>query len=285
MSCLHRARHRVDAQHAIRQWQGYLGESAEEVVVTSSTSTRFTLIFGVLIVAHAPIASAQAPAPPPEPPPRVEASAQFAFLDTRGNASTQSLGAGGEAIWRPAPWTYAAKAVFAQLESEDELSARSFAALFRASRALNARLSIYGQYDFLRDVFAGVEQRHITEAGVSYLVLETARHRLRADAGLGYLYERGPDEHFDSITLSPAAAYRFAISETSEFTYTPRFLLTLADGEAWKFGQEAALAVAINTFLSLKLAHTVRYSNAPPLGFDTTDTIMAISLVAKMKRS
>jgi hypothetical protein len=33
---------------------------------------------------------APAPAPAPEPPPRLEASAQFAFLNTRGNADTQS---------------------------------------------------------------------------------------------------------------------------------------------------------------------------------------------------
>jgi hypothetical protein len=59
-----------------------------------------------------------APAPPSEPPPRLEASAQFTFLDTRGNASAQSLGAGGEVIWRPDPWTYAAKATFAQNESD-----------------------------------------------------------------------------------------------------------------------------------------------------------------------
>ena len=93
---------------------------------------------------------AQAPAPPPEPPPRLEASAQFAFLDTSGNSSSQSIGAGGDLVWRPAPMTYTAKAIFAQAEDDGELSARSFAGLFRAARALNERLSVYGQYDFLR---------------------------------------------------------------------------------------------------------------------------------------
>jgi hypothetical protein len=36
--------------------------------------------------------------------------------------------------------------------------------------------------------------------------------------------------------------------------------------------------------LSLKVSHTVRYSAEPPFGFDTTDTIMAVSLVAKVRR-
>ena len=237
----------------------------------------------VLVLAYPSGVLAQPPAPP-EPPPRLEASSQFAFLDTRGNASSQSLGAGGELIWRPDPWTYTAKAIFAQTESDGELSARSMASLFRAARSINPRLSAYGQYDYLRDVFAGVQQRHVTEGGLSYLPVLGPPHRLRLDAGLGYLYEDRPDSHFDSASLSLGAGYKLTISPTSELTYDPRFLLTLADADAWRFDQLAALTVAMNSLLSLKLAHTVRYSAEPPAGFETTDTIMSISLVAKVRR-
>lgn len=243
-----------------------------------------TLCLLELIIGVPLSARAQTPAAPPEPPPRLEASAQFTFLSTTGNASSQSLGAGGDVTWRSDPWTYNAKSIFAQNETDGDLSARSFAGLFRASRKINERLSGYAQYDFLRDVFAGVEQRHIVEGGVSYLTVDRARHRLRLDAGLGYLYENAPDDHFDSATLSTAAAYRFAISQTSEFTYEPRLLLTLADAGAWKYDQVAALTVAMTDILSLKVAHTIRYSAEPPEGFETTDTIAAVSLVAKMRR-
>ena len=243
------------------------------------------LALTVVLLARPVLAQTPAPAPPPDPPPpRLEASGQFAFLNTSGNADTQSLGAGGELISRPDPWTYRAKLVFAQTETDDELSARSFAGLFRGSRALNTRLSVYGQYDFLRDIFAGVEQRHVIEGGASYLAVDSRPHRLRFDAGLGYLYEERPDDHFDSMTLSLAAAYRLAISATSELTYEPRFLLPFSDSGAWRFDQNAALAVALNSILSLKLSHTVRYSAAPPEGFEKTDTIMAVSLVAKVQR-
>ena len=241
----------------------------------------------VLILGLTSAAQAQTPAAapaPPEPPPRLDASAQFTFLDTSGNASSQSLGAGGDVVWRPAPWTYTAKAIFAQAESEGELSARSFAGLFRASRALDERLSIYGQYDFLRDVFAGVEHRHVVEGGASYLAVDAAPHRLRFDGGLGYLYEERPDDHFDSFTLTLAAAYRLAFSETSQLTYEPRFLLPLADTSAWKFDQGVALTAALNSIFSLKLSHTLRYSAAPPEGFEKTDRILAISVVARVRR-
>jgi putative salt-induced outer membrane protein YdiY len=245
------------------------------------------LFFGFLASSSVTVA-AQTPAPPPAPaevPPRFEASAQFAFLATTGNASTNTIGAGGEFVWRPDPMTYNGKLVFAQNESDDVVSARSFAGLFRSSRKINERLSAYGQYDFLRDTFAGVEQRHIIEGGVSYLAIDRAPHRLRLDAGLGYLYEDGPeDEHFDSVTLSLGALYRAEISETSEFSFEPRFILPLVDAGAYRYDQVAALNLGINSFLSLKLSHTIRYSAEPPVGFDTTDTITAVSIVARLKR-
>ena len=228
--------------------------------------------------------SAQAPGPP-EPPPRVEASAQFAFLGTTGNASSNTLGAGGEAVWRPDKWVYAAKANFAQIESEQELTARSIAAAFRGSRTMTERLSWYGQYDFLRDVFSGVEQRHVVESGISYVAVDQPRQRLRLDSGLGYLHEQRPDDQtFDTATFSLGASYKFKVTETSEFTYDPRFLFSLADADAWRYDQTAALAVALNSILSLKVGHTIRYSAEPPAGFQTTDTITAVSLVARVRR-
>ena len=75
-----------------------------------------TRAFGLTLLTAASVVrtAGQTPAPPPEPPPRLEASAQFTFLDTRGNASAQSIGGGGEVAWRPDPLVYTGKAIFAQ---------------------------------------------------------------------------------------------------------------------------------------------------------------------------
>jgi putative salt-induced outer membrane protein YdiY len=143
---------------------------------------------------------------------------------------------------------------------------------------------VFGQYDYLRDVFAGVDQRHVTEGGLSYLTFDTPVNRLLVDTAVGYLRELRPDETLDAATLSLAAAYRLAVSTTSEFTYEPRFLQPLADAGTSKFDHLAALTVALNSMLSLKLSHILRYSAEPPVGFDTTDSITAVSLVAKVLR-
>ena len=249
-----------------------------------TTCLRYACSVLAALLGSVSLASAQQPGAPPAPPPRLEAKAQFTFLDTNGNADTQSLGAGGNLTWRPDPWTYSTRLIFAQTESDDALNARSVAGGFRVGRALNPRVSVFGQYDYLRDVFAGVDHRHVTEGGVSYLTFDTPLHRLRVDTGLGYLNEQGPDRTLDTATLSLASAYRLAISATSEFTYDPRFLQPLTDIGGSKFDHTAALTVALNTILSLKLSHILRYSAEPPARFDTTDSITAVSLVANILR-
>jgi putative salt-induced outer membrane protein YdiY len=228
-------------------------------------------------------ASAQA-AQPPEPPPRFEGSAGFAFLQTTGNADSRSIGSEGHMTWHPDPWIYSVKAAFAQVKDNGTVSAKSITALARAARKLSERMTIFGQYDYLQDEFAGVNDRNIVEIGASYLAVSRAPHRLRLDAGLGYLDERGREESFASTVLDLAAACKLTISEATEILYEPRFLLPFRDGSAWRFDQLAALTTALNSFLSLKVSHTVRYSHQPPEGFDTTDTIMGVSLVAKIKR-
>ena len=122
------------------------------------------------------------------------------------------------------------------------------------------------------------------EGGASYLAVDRAPHRLRLDAGLGYLHEERPDDTLDSATLSLGAGYRLEISPTSELTYEPRYLLPFSDTGDWKFNQDVALKVALNTVLSLKIAHTLRYTAEPPEGFEKTVRILAVSIVAKIKR-
>src|SRR5690349_13295834 len=84
-----------------------------------------------------------APTPPPPPPVR-EGSAQFAFVGTSGNSSTDTIGIGGELIYRPAPWEAKLKIAYIRNEADDEVKAQSFVAVFRAQRPITPRLSGYG---------------------------------------------------------------------------------------------------------------------------------------------
>jgi len=239
------------------------------------------------IVFNASAASAQQPAAePPPPPPRFELTAQFGLLATTGNTSTRSLALGGEVTYRPGVWVHSGKVAFAQNEDEDTLKARSLAGRYRAERTINPRLSAYGQYAYLRDIFAGVEHRNTLEAGLSYLLIDHERHRLRVDGGLGFESElRESAEDANSAAAMSGLAYRWRISETSEFSEELRFTFPFAKGGEWKLDQVASLTVAITSLLSLRVANTIRYAHEPVPGFETTDTITSVALVMKVSRS
>lgn len=221
-------------------------------------------------------------APPPPPPPRHEGSAEFSFISTSGNSSTQTVGLGGEYIFRPDRWTYRGKTVFVRNESEDELTAESLLFLFRAERTLTTRLSAFGEYGYLRDRFAGLEHRNQVLGGLSYKVLATARQTLSADAGIGYANEqRLVGEDLSSAIWNAGLGYTFKLSDTADITNDFRFSESLADAGDWRVANIAAVAAKLTSLLSLKLSNTVRYVHEPPESFDTTDTITAVALVVK----
>jgi putative salt-induced outer membrane protein YdiY len=77
------------------------------------------------------------------------------------------------------------------------------------------------------------------------------------------------------------ATYTLKISNTAEISDDGRFVFSLSEGDDWRLANIAGITAKLTTVFSLKLSNTVRYVNAPALGFEKTDTITAIALVAK----
>lgn len=239
-----------------------------------------SLVACAVVAGAATRASAQAAAPAPPPP--YEGSAEFAFVSTTGNTSTQTIGVAGEIIGRPGAWTLKSKTAYVQNEADDELKARSFATLVRASREVRPRLSFYGQYDYLRNSFAGILHRNALEAGVSWQALDQARQSLRLDAGAGYANERRvAGDTLSNGVLTFGAGYKLKLSATAEVSDDARAVLSLQDGDQWRAENLAAVTAKLTTLLSLKVSNTIRFVNRPTPGFEQTDTITAVALVAK----
>ena len=226
-------------------------------------------------------APASAPAAPP-PPPKQEGTAEFAFVGTTGNASTQTIGLNGEFIVRPEQWVITNKAAFIRNESESELTAQSFGYLFRAARTFTPRLSGFGEYAYFRDEFAGVAHRNSFVAGVSYKLVDLPKHVFFTDAGLGYMDEqRLAGDDVSSATWSLGAGYKWKISETAEFTEDVRMTGMFSQGSDWRILQAAAVTARLTQLFSLKVSNSIRYLHEPVPGFKNTDTNTSVALVAK----
>ena len=223
--------------------------------------------------------SAWAQTPPPPPPAR-EGKAEFALVTTTGNASSQTIGTAAEITLRPPSWVVLGKVGFVRQEAEEVVSAQSLASLARLSRVLNTRLQAYGQHAYLRDLFAGVEQRNIVEGGMSYLLMEAGRHRLFGDAGLGYLNERRTTQQNLSTPLGTAGTrYRLRISETSDLTDDLLTSFDFDENGTWRLNHAIALTARIAGIFSLKVSNQLRFVDEPVPGFERTDSITSAALV------
>jgi putative salt-induced outer membrane protein YdiY len=120
------------------------------------------------------------------------------------------------------------------------------------------------------------------DGGVGYKLLLGPVHTLRVDTGLGYTREArkvGDDVSFALANFG--AGYKWRISATADLSETALLTASLADGDAWRFGNALALTAAITQVFSLKLSHDIKFNNAPVTGFEKTDRITSAAVVAR----
>lgn len=254
----------------------------------------FRRVFGVIVLAASLLfgprsALAQevvppAPPPPPPPPPRTEFAGDFAFVGTSGNSDTQSFGLGAEYIHRPQDWEVRSKIGYVRNESDSALTAESTAFLFRASHTVGHRLAHYGEYDFLRDRFAGISSRNDVVGGISYLFLDTPRQQFVGNVGLGYSNEqRLVGDDLSNPIWTTGENYRLKLSSNAQLTDDFVFNESLSDAGDWRISHVAAVTAKLTSVFSLRVSNTFRYVHEPVDGFKSGDSITAIALQARFK--
>lgn len=225
-------------------------------------------------------ADAAAQEEPDEPPPLWEGEAELSFVSTTGNTSTRTIGTGFEVEHRPGPWELTAASSFVRTRAEGVVNAESLTGLFRAARSLAPRVQGYGEVDYLRNRFAGIEHRISPEAGVTFRVIDLERHSLRTTTAAGYVRESRIEETRSFASGSAGLRYRWQVSPTAEFTNEGSFTANLEETEDWRVANRAALRVSITDIFSIRVSHTVEHLNDPVPGFQGTDTRMSLALVA-----
>jgi putative salt-induced outer membrane protein len=247
------------------------------------------ILFAATLIAGPRPAIAQgvvppAPPPPPPPPPRTEFAGDFGFVGTSGNSDTQSFGLGAEYIHRPQDWEIRSKIGYVRNESDSDLTAESTAFVFRASHSVGHRLAYYGEYNFLRDRFAGISSRNDVVGGVSYLFIDTPRQQFMGNIGLGYSNEqRLVGDDLSTAIWTTGENYRLKLSNNAEVTDDFVFNESLSDAGDWRISHVAAMTAKLTSVFALKLSNTFRYVHEPVDGFRSSDSITAIALVARFK--
>ena len=232
----------------------------------------------VAVVALVPL---MALAQEPEPADVWSGTAEVSFVSTSGNTDIRTLGVGGEIEYRPNDWSGLAKIAFIESEADDVVNARSFSALLQVSRRLSPRLEAYARGGYLKDTFAGIDDRISSEGGISYAIATTVPHALTTLIGFGFTREvRVGADDLSLVTANATLQYSWALSETSTLTDETAATADMKNAGDWRFTNAVGLTAGLNGIFSLRFSQKLTYLNEPVRGFRQTDVVVAAALVA-----
>ncbi len=230
------------------------------------------------VLAPAAVAAAKAE----RPASLVGGRAELSFVNTTGNASTQTLGTAAELNIKPGRWVLHSEARYMRTNASDRLQAENVASQLRVARTVFDDVSAYGETRYVRNTFAGIRRQTTMELGMSKQFVRGDPRHLRGELALGHIEEdrlTGVDRRLTSGTAG--IRYGLSIAKQGQWSQQAYFTTDLTDSRDWRLRHEASVAASLNTVLSLKFSHTLTYLNEPVPGFERADTVGAAALVAK----
>jgi putative salt-induced outer membrane protein YdiY len=217
-------------------------------------------------LAEAP-AAAQAPAAPPAPPPVWAGSVGAGLAVTSGNADTSNFNLAVAVTHDPAnPHVLKGDALYLRGSSEGELIVNRSTFGIRDEYALNDRLSVFGQFRYLRDTFKRIDYLIAPTGGVAYKLFTTPQTQLVGDVGLGLAIEKNPGLPRDtSGALTVGEGFTHKLTETATITQAAGALWKLDDPGDGLYTFGVGLSANLTTKTTLKVELLETFKSRPPL--------------------
>ena len=287
----------------------------------SGAGPRIAIAVALLVASQAVFAQA---APPPAPPDDSwNDLAEFSFVAISGNSESSTLGFSNK-LWREwglhrfetnakgiraesrtAPRFAVGTATDFEVEEPDtELSAENYFLDARYDHKITDRFFWFTSAAWLRDEFAGVQNRYTGVAGLGNIWVDTDRRKFRTDYAVTYTDEEATVEDSPSddsfIGARATAAYTQKFGESGVYEHLTIVDENLKETKDLRVDMTNSVAVAMTARLALKVSLQFLYDNRPAFEeialFDTTgtqtgtvlneldrlDTILKTSLVVKI---
>ena len=248
------------------------------------TPRSFFAVVPTLLTLAAP-ALAQQTDPPP-PPPGWAGSAGAGYAMTAGNNDTSTVNAAYD-LKRDTggPYLFKSTALLLYGKSEDVKTSDRLSFDGRLERVLNARTSLFGQAQYLRDEFKAIDYLVSPTAGVNRILVKNDRTELNADAGVGMVWEQNPGLELQTDgAVSAGQKFTRKITATTELTQKLAALWKMDDfGDAlYVFGAGIAASVTAGTQIKIEFLDT--YKAKPPSdAVQKNDIATLVSFVYKFE--
>jgi putative salt-induced outer membrane protein YdiY len=182
-------------------------------------------------------------------------------------------------------WTSALKSSFVSTSTQKGRAQSLSVDLREAHSKGPGRVETYAHLAFLRDEFAGINQRYAADAGLGFPLIRTKQQAFKFDFGLGYTRElrfSGSVPAFPTAVVS--SVYTWAISPTSSLSNETRGTSNLRHGSDWRLANSLSVSVGLSRLLALKLSDKLSYLNSPVTGYVRTDTVLSAALVLQFAK-
>lgn len=241
------------------------------------------IVLTSLLCAGAQAASAQQPTPPPPPPPPWTGSFGFGLTLTQGNTDMANVNLSFDAKYAPAgPDSFKAEGLYLRGATNGVDTADRLGLQARVEHLVGKRAFVFGQGQYLRDPFKGIDYLVSPTAGAGYKIVDTPAVQFAADTSVGAVWEKNPGM---DVEIAPAwtagEKLTYKLSAAATFTQGAQALWKLDDFDNALYTFNVGLASAVTTRTQLKAELLDTYKTSPPAGNQSNDVSLILSLVFK----
>jgi putative salt-induced outer membrane protein len=219
----------------------------------------------VMLVFWSAEALSQAEAPEEETSPWA-GTASLGYLSTAGNTDTTSYNTAFEVSYTHSSWVHTLTGAANGADESDTTTAEAYQAGWKSDYNFSETSFLFGQLNWRKDRFSGVDQQTSAAAGYGRRLIDTPEH---------LFLDFADNTSGDSAILTLGMKYIWTFSETSNFQQD----IAVESGSDNTFIESvSAVRARLLGDFAIVFSYTVRHNTDVPVDSKNTDRLTAVSL-------
>jgi putative salt-induced outer membrane protein len=211
-----------------------------------------------------------------------EDTAELSYVQTGGNTDVLTFSGNNSLKYTfSESWTSTWDVGLLYGKTDGDKNAERYYTDLRTDYKASDRLYYYALGGWLKDPFAGIDERFYLGPGAGYKILTGKTHFLSTEASLNYATETYTDESDgDFMEGRFLGKYEYVFNPKTKFTQKGEYLHNFDDSEKYRVNTVSSLTTQLTDMFSLKVKYEVKYQNKPsPETLENTDTLFSVALV------
>lgn len=213
-----------------------------------------------------------------KPPQGWSGKGSAGLVVSTGNTENNSVNLGLNVTYINDPWRHTVAATTYFAENNGEKEAERYAISHKANYSMGDRGYVFNFLSYDSDEFANIDSRLADVVGYGRNLIDTEKHNLDVELGVGYRQTRFTNNDPDSDETVGHAGLNYIGQITPTTTLTENLLIQGGSDNIFT-ESVTALNVKMTDKLSLSLNYTVRNNSEVAAGREKTDTVTSINLV------